>query len=286
MNYLGIDAGASATKWSLVSRAGLVDSGTLPAMDGHLNRQSSLARMHEVLDHISTSIQAHEVTNIYMGITGINHDGKIQALLKEKFGCESRVVSDIELAFHANFETGTGILLYAGTGSIAFAIDSNGIKHQIGGWGYLLGDEGAGYWLGREALRHTLFALESKDSIQEFPLAQSILNEIQADDWDGIKAFVYSQERSQIAALSKIVDKLASDGDKSSIEIMRKAAGYLADLVQRTDKSLGTSQYPVTFTGGISQSKLIGEELEKIFEKRFKVSAVDISLRAAELSRK
>jgi len=285
VNYLGIDAGASGTKWSLINQSGLVNSGMLQAMDGHLYRESSLTRMHEVLDQIMKSIKDYQLTNIYMGITGVNHDGKIEALLKDKFNCKSHVISDIELAFRANFEAGKGIVLYAGTGSIAYAIDSDEVKHQIGGWGYLLGDEGAGYWLGREAIRHTLFALESRNTIEEFSLAQSILNELQVDDWDGIKAFVYSRERSQIAALSKIVDRLATDGNKQAVEIMHKAAGHLAYLVQRADKSLGTSQLPIAFTGGVSQSTVILEELEKIFKKRLVVSEVNISLRAAELAR-
>jgi glucosamine kinase len=285
VNYLGIDAGASGTKWSLVDQAGLVNSGTLQAMDGHLYRESSLSRMHEVLDQVKTSLKGFQLTNIYMGITGVNHDGKIEALLKEKFNCKSHVVSDIELAFRANFEVGKGILLYAGTGSIAYAIDSHEVKHQIGGWGYLLGEEGAGYWLGREAIRHSLFALESRNIPEEFSLTRSVLNELQVEDWDGIKAFVYSSERSQIAALSKIVDRLATKGDKHAIEIMHKAAGHLAYLVQRADKSLGNSQLPITFTGGVSQSKVILDELEKIFKKRLVVSEVNISLRAAELAR-
>jgi len=59
----------------------------------------------------------------------------------------------------------------------------------------------------------------------------------------------------------------------------------LAYLVQRADKSLGTSQLPIAFTGGVSQSTVILEELEKIFKKRLVVSEVNISLRAAELAR-
>jgi N-acetylglucosamine kinase-like BadF-type ATPase len=285
MNFLGIDAGASATKWVLINDSGTIASGRCDAMDGHLYRQASQERMRRVLGEISEEIIDYKVSAVYMGITGVTQDGSIEREIETSFKCASKVVSDIELAYRANFENGEGILLYAGTGSVAYAINENSEVHKIGGWGYLLGDEGAGYWIGKEAIRHSLFELESINKIDQGSLSDRILKEIHADDWSGIKAFVYSKDRAEIAALSKIVDQAAEVGDPRAISILEKAAGHLADLVNRTDDVLLRKALPVKFTGGISGSKILYQELEKYLRMRVSISTVDIALRAAELAR-
>ena len=285
MNFLGIDAGASATKWVLINDSGTIASGRQDAMDGHIYREASLERMRRVLSEISEEIKDFKVSAVYMGITGVTQDGSIEKEIETYFKCPSKVVSDIELAYRANFEVGDGILLYAGTGSVAFAIDENSEAHKIGGWGYLLGDEGAGYWIGKEAIRLSLFEIEKKSRIKEGSLFDQILKEIQAGDWNGIKTFVYSKDRAEIAALSKIVDRAAEAGDPEAISILKKAASHLGELVNRTDGVLVRKSLPVKFTGGISGSKILYQELEKYLRMRVSISTVDIALRAAELAR-
>ena len=285
MNFLGIDAGASATKWVLINDSGTVASGRCDAMDGHIYREASLERMRRVLIEISEELKDSKVSAVYMGITGVTNDGSIEKEIETSFKCPSRVVSDIELAYRANFEVGDGILLYAGTGSVAYAIDEKSEAHKIGGWGYLLGDEGAGYWIGKEAIRLSLFEIEKKSKIKEGSLFDQILKEIQASDWNGIKTFVYSKDRAEIAALSKIVDHAAEAGDPEAISILKKAASHLGELVNRTDGVLVRKSLPVKFTGGISGSKILYQELEKYLRMRVSISTVDIALRAAELAR-
>lgn len=285
MHYLGIDAGASATKWALINENGLILSGQQEAMDGHLYRESSLARMQKVLIEIKAQIKELRVESVYMGITGVTHDGSIQNQIKLVFDCDSQIVSDIELAYRANFSEGNGILLYAGTGSVSFAIDEEGQTHQIGGWGYLLGDEGAGYWIGRESIRHALSVIESNAGRTPDSLATLVLKAMNASDWNSVKSFVYSQERAKIAALSAIVNMAAEKNDADAILILTKAAGHLAELVNRMDKQLVRKALPVTFTGGISNSQILYRELERYLRMRVTISSVDIALRAAELAR-
>lgn len=285
MHYLGIDAGASATQWVLINENGLVKSGVQEAMDGHLYRLTSEVRMKKVLSEIAQEISGTKVSSVYMGITGVTNDGSIEKEINGIFNCPSTVVSDIELAFRANFSQGEGILLYAGTGSVSFSIDQSGKVHKIGGWGYLLGDEGAGYWIGKEAIRLALFQLESKKTLVEGSLNHQILIAMQAHDWETVKTFVYSKDRSAIAALSKIVDSAATSGDTEALSILNKAAAHLAELVDRIDKNLERKSLPVKFTGGISGSKALYSELEKFLRMRVSISEVDIAFRAAELAR-
>jgi len=130
-----------------------------------------------------------------------------------------------------------------------------------------------------------VIVIENKTKINEGSLSDRILKEIQAADWSAIKAFVYSKDRAEIAALSKIVDQAAEAGDAEAISILKKAAGHLGDLVNRTDSVLLRKSLPVKFTGGISGSKILYAELEKFLRMRVSISTVDIALRAAELAR-
>ena len=285
MHFLGIDAGATATQWALIDEAGLVISGSAAAMDGHIYRPSSKERMEQVLNEISTEVRNYKLTSAYMGITGVTSDGSIETLAESILGVSIKVVSDIELAYRANFSEGEGILLYAGTGSVAFAIDNLSNPHQIGGWGYLLGDEGAGYWIGREAIRHAMFDIETKAEFKPKSLTSEILDVIGGKDWSSVKSFVYSQERSAIASLSKLVNTSAEAGDVDAIRIIRKAAGHLAYLVRRMDESLAGGSLPVKFTGGISRSAILYQELNQVLPKRISLSTIDIAHRAAELAR-
>jgi N-acetylglucosamine kinase-like BadF-type ATPase len=285
MHYLGIDAGASATQWVLINENGLVTAGVQEAMDGHLYRQTSVDRMRKVLGEIAQEISGIKVSSVYLGITGVMHDGSIEKEINRVFNCPSTVVSDIELAYRANFSAGEGILLYAGTGSVSYAIDQSGQVLKIGGWGYLLGDEGAGYWIGKEAIRLALFQIESKKTILEGSLSHQVLNAMQAHDWETVKTFVYAKDRSEIAALSRIVDSAATSGDAEALNILSKAAAHLAELVDRIDKNLERKSLPVKFTGGISRSNALYAELEKFLRMRVSISNVDIAFRAAELAR-
>jgi N-acetylglucosamine kinase-like BadF-type ATPase len=284
MHFLGIDAGATGTQWALINQGGLVCSGSAAAMDGHIYRPASKKRMEEVLLEISNQVKSFGVTGAFMGITGVTSDGSIEILAEKILGVPIRVVSDIELAYRANFPKDRGILLYAGTGSVAFTIDDQLVPHQIGGWGYLLGDEGAGYWIGREAIRHALSEIESK--IQPIPgsLAYGILDVIGGNNWDSVKTFVYSQERSAIASLANQVETFAKGGEVNALKILTRSAAELAYLVKRMDNSLENILLPVIFTGGISKSTIVFKEIEKIIPGRVAVSNIDIATRAAQLA--
>src|SRR5204863_8457287 len=73
------------------------------------------------------------------------------ALVQAGLAQRVRVMADAEIALSTAFADGTGIIVSAGTGSIAYARDPAGQLHRAGGYGSQLGDEGGGYWPGRRA---------------------------------------------------------------------------------------------------------------------------------------
>jgi len=291
MLTLGIDAGASATKWALLDSSRVFREGTSLPMDGHINNNESKIRMLEVLNEISIAAHPERVSAIYAGITGIAETGdgtaEISKIFLSVFGeVPIHLVSDIELGYHANFALGEGIFLYAGTGSIAIHINKEGETFRAGGWGYLLGDEGAGYWIGREAIRKILLSLESSSGILSDSFEDRVLRFIHCQDWKDIKSFVYSPDRSKIAEITRLVVELAEKNDELAIQILQEGASALANLVWRLEATLGEEKLPVVFAGGLSaEGNPLSRELIRQLARPVRISHVRAANRAAELAR-
>lgn len=291
MLTLGIDAGATATKWALLDSNGVFREGTSLPMDGHINNEKSKIRILEVLKEIAIAAYPEKVSSIYAGITGIaeTETGTIELreLFSRIFGdIPTHLVSDIELGYRANFTSGEGIYLYAGTGSIALHIDRAGKISRTGGWGYLLGDEGAGYWIGREAIRKTLLSLESNFPIPTDSFESRVLRFIGCRDWKDIKSFVYTNDRAKVAGIARLVIELAEDGVELAIQILQEAAGALAKLVWRLEATLGNEKLPLVFAGGLStEENVLSRELMRQLARPVLISNVRAANKAAELAR-
>ncbi len=286
MAFLGIDAGASATKWVLLDGNRTIATGRTLPMDGHIYKDTSLARIREVLTEIAE--KTDKVKGIYAGITGLSLAENDYAITKTLFGeyfpsAEFTGVSDMELAYRAHLEPGEGILIYAGTGSIAVHITKENSIKRMGGWGYLLGDEGAGYWIGREAIRSCLHALEMGQTLSGFHA--TILEEVGAKDWVGIRNFVYSEHRSAIASLSRLVSDAATTGDHNAQLILEMAAGELNILKGRMQHLLGSYSHTVVLAGGVlTQGSYAAAALIKLIGTKAIVGEADIAKKAAELA--
>ena len=287
MSYtLGIDGGATATKWALRNADGTFIEGNSGPIDGHIYRSESRERLEKVLKEIKITSGSEIVTSIYAGLTGLGKEGEaevMQSIKKEFRQARVELALDIVLGYRANFDLGAGIFLYAGTGSIAIHISKSGEIIRSGGWGYLLGDEGAGYWIGREAIRESVKSLDMK--VQLEALDREILKSIGAKNWDEVKAFVYSNDRSAIAALSSTVVSLAKTGDTKSIKILQTAGIHLSELVERIELVIGNTGLPVVIGGGIAgASPLLVETIGAKLNRSVVVSNVRIANRAAELA--
>lgn len=285
MASLGIDGGASSAKWVLLDHndPSKIKRGVSEAIDGHLYRAESYERFKAFLLEIKNSIGSQTVESVTLGITGYGSPETIHKSILEIFP-ESNVKSstDIELAYRGEFEVGKGILLYAGTGSIAIHIDIDQKVFTTGGWGYLLGDEGGGFWIGREALRHLAENSESGRNLDE--LSQIIARRIGGSTWSHIREFTYSMNRSEIAALSKEVVALADNQEDSAIQIIEQACLALSSLVKRMQHRLGNNSLPVKFGGGISNaSPLFQKLIEENIHQKIEISSGDYALTAAQL---
>ena len=288
MAFLGIDAGASATKWSVTDGNRTIAQGRTLPMDGHIYKDTSLARIREVLTEIAEKTEG--IKSVYAGITGLSLAEKDYAITKSLFSeyfpsAKFTGVSDMELAYRAHLEPGEGILIYAGTGSIAVHIAKSGELKRMGGWGYLLGDEGAGYWIGREAIRSCLHALEMGEPLTHFH--ETILAELDAKDWVGIRNFVYSEHRSAIASLSRYVSDEANRGENAAKSILESAAHELNSLRNRMQHLLGSYSHTIVLAGGVlTEGSYAASALIKLIGTHAVIGNADIAAKAALLAAK
>lgn len=169
---------------------------------------------------------------------GAESDRAIESAVKAAVGTRPyALVNDVDAAWAAGLDLADGIAVIAGTGSIALGV-RNGASMRCGGWDYLLGDEGSGGWIGKEALR--AFTRQSDGRDQRGPLYHALKRELGLiDDFDIIRfAQDHLHDRTRIASLSVLVAQAAREEDASALRIYRQAAKEIAQMVETIMREL------------------------------------------------
>jgi glucosamine kinase len=248
---LGLDAGGSGTKWVLVRGGVTVASGVTPPLTAALLASevgaANLVALAAALPGKPDALHA--------GMPGLSSDSaravEVKALLAtalnlapERVGIEG----DLDLAYRAHLRPGAGILVYAGTGSIAYHVAENGAVVRAGGRGFLLGDEGGGFSIGRAALRVLTDALDV-GRVPDSALAQEVAAITGGLDWNSLRAFAYAApSAAAVARLAPAVGRAADAGDAEALAILEASAAALAELARRVRARVGP--LPVTLSGG------------------------------------
>jgi N-acetylglucosamine kinase-like BadF-type ATPase len=233
MHVLGIDAGGTKTVCLLADERGMIVSeGRGPGANllaaGELGVEKVL---HEVME---TAIGDREVTPaaICLGIAGVDREDEARTVraIMRRIGYKSRVlvVNDALIALVAGAQDAPGIVIIAGTGSIVYGRNAEGEAARAGGWGHMIGDEGSGYWIGREALAAVMRAADGRGPTTQ--LGGEILAHFGVDDESRLPRIVYDrdQPRMSVAALGPIVERAAELGDAVATRILERAVDELA----------------------------------------------------------
>ncbi|HEY8530717.1 MAG TPA: BadF/BadG/BcrA/BcrD ATPase family protein, partial [Limnochorda sp.] len=168
---------------------------------------------------------------------------------------EVMVVHDGVAALLAGTLGEPGVLLLAGTGSLALALGPDGREIRAGGWGYLLGDEGSGYWIGREAIRAALRAEDGRGPATS--LTRRLCRAAGVERVSDLVGPVHRGEwsRARIAGLAKDVLEAAVQGDEVARAIIDSAARELALLVRavldRAEFLASLDPVPTVTAGGL-----------------------------------
>ena len=150
----------------------------------------------------------------------------------EKIGVNNfKLITDAELLHYSAFGESDGILLEAGTGAVCISGNNKDLA-QIGGWGFLLGDEGGGYQIGRDAIRNAL--AENDKNLPVSKLSIEIMKFYGVEKQEELINVVYSADSVQkiIASSAYTVCKMAKQHDSDAQTIVEDAATHLFTAIQ------------------------------------------------------
>jgi glucosamine kinase len=171
---------------------------------------------------------------LWAGLAGAGHEvsrlGVERALTAAGLARRVHVGTDVEAAFHAAFGNGPGILLIAGTGSIAWARGQTGGIRRVGGWGQQLGDEGSGYALGLRALRAVARAEDGRTP--PTALRGGVLGALRLESPEELVPWIATATKSDVAALVPVVMRAAAAGDATAGALVTGAVRELVTHVE------------------------------------------------------
>ncbi len=258
MYVLGIDAGGTKTVCLLADDRGQVlaearGSGANLQVMGELGVEKVLHRvMKDTLGDRDISPDA-----ICLGIAGVDRPQDAQAVteIMRRIGHKTRtvVVNDALVALVAGAGEQPGLVIVAGTGSITYGRDADGRAARAGGWGYLLGDEGGGFWIGRAALSAVVRQFDQRGPVTL--LTDLVLKQMQLATPAEVIHAIYDRglQRHAIAGIADVVQRATEAGDAVAAEILDRAASELATAAASVVTRLGMrgDVFPTILAGGI-----------------------------------
>jgi N-acetylglucosamine kinase-like BadF-type ATPase len=258
MPVLGIDVGGTKTVCLLADdHAHVVAEGREEG--ANLQGAGELA-LEKVLHSVMESTLAGTglvPSAICLGIAGVDRaaDEAVVRSIMRRIGYKARilVVNDALIALQAGVADDPGIVIVSGTGSIAYGRNGEGQASRAGGWGYVLGDEGSGYWIGRLALRAVVRHADGRGRITS--LTPRLLNHFGVQQASELINKVYHEELSPraIAALAKYVQHSRDEADMVATAILNQAADELmtAATAVMTRLDLTDKKFAFVLAGGM-----------------------------------
>lgn len=255
MKYaLGIDGGGSGVRVVIVTpelqvlgsgEAGSANPNSA-GREAAANNVQSAIRM--ALAHAQLDPHAIEVAGVGIAGTVTAQDWVQETLSHVLPATRLRIASDMEIALVGAHGERRGVLILAGTGSVAFGINDQGETIQVGGWGYLLGDEGSGYMLGLQALQAVVRADDGRG--QPTRLTSAVLDALHLSAPRDLIQWVYAPGRTRdIARLAPLV--LAAADDLVAQAIIAQNVSELALAGQTVARRLGIAHPAFAFAGGL-----------------------------------
>ena len=294
--YVGIDAGGSRTRVSIVDGSGLPlgcgNSG--PANLAVSGKEAGIVQIKKALDsalaRLDHSRNGLTIRSIYLGIAGISSspEGGLAHALTRRLALPAHAIldyhHDVYVALAGGLVGAPGIALIAGTGSVAFGRSASGKETRVGGWGYLIDDPGSAYSVAIHALTAIIRAYDGRGP--KTSLTQPILHALDLAQPPDLIRRLYVQEvsRHQLAALAPLVSREAELGDSAAVDILDAAADELALTVLTVARKLlfeAKDTVSVVISGGLARS---GKPFQPLLESKIREALPAVDLRPPFLS--
>lgn len=257
---IGIDGGGSKTLALLANADGrILGRATAGSSNYHtVGKEQAFAALEGAIagSFADAGINVQPLAALCMGLAGVARPEDRELLLAwagERFpGVPIALNNDSELVLAAGTPAGWGIALICGTGSIVLGRSQDGKSTRSDGWGFLLGDLGSGFAIGKAALQAVLAAHDGRAPATA--LSELILRECSLAAPPDLVRWVYRERipTAEIAALAPLVEQAAEAGDGIAQAILQQAGNHLADSVQAVATRLSFSgAIPLAMAGGV-----------------------------------
>lgn len=253
MILVGVDAGGTRTRAVAVREDG---TRVAAAAGGPVNpyRLGLPGAAREISLTVRRAVGRRRPAVVVAGVAGSDDAGvgvSLQRSLRRRLGIRDlHVVSDAAIALDGALPGLPGVVVIAGTGSVAFGRSADGRQARAGGWGYLVGDEGSGFALGRAVLARVLRAFDGRQA--ETPLTPLALAALGARDAAEIAAQVRRLDVAAVAGLAESALRAAQEGDAEADAMIERAAGDLSAAAEAVARRLGLADgAPVATVGGL-----------------------------------
>jgi N-acetylglucosamine kinase-like BadF-type ATPase len=259
--YLGIDAGGTKTDCAFSNGAELLGQASGPSCKlARVGRQQARENLHLVIRRAceAARVQAADVQHVCIGMAGASLPEAVQwaqDTIREVIpGATIYVAGDHIIAHRAAFGVSPGVLVIAGTGSIAFGRNQAGETARAGGWGPNVSDEGSAFWVGRESVTTVLRAYDFGGDNALLPViakAWSVAPE------DVVRLANAAEPR--FAELAVSVTEAAEKGDPTARDIATRAGKALAALGGAVIRRLWPKggMVPLALSGGVLQGSAL-----------------------------
>lgn len=267
MYFLGVDGGGTKTTAVLIDADGQlirkIDEG--PGNAAVLDRGTMARLIHSIFRQLQETLTLDDITWATFGFAGAGRPQEKRNLKEIISGIGLQnftLMNDAEVHYYSVFGDECGIMLSAGTGSICLVRNADGQLQQIGGVGYLLGDEGSGFAIGRQAIGGAVQA--AYDGLPVSQLAQKLLSFYGLLDRRDLISIIYASKNPQrlIASSAKLVTELAAGGDKEALEIVGNAVeSLMMHLKKAMTLTPAEEACRIAFTGGLLKGENVVSNL-------------------------
>jgi N-acetylglucosamine kinase-like BadF-type ATPase len=271
--FLGIDGGGTKTTCAVADDATVLASATAAGSNiVRLGEAQARASLREVIEKACSSagVDPSRVQRTVMGAAGASVPdvrARLRTIIGEVAGGEVEIVGDMVIALEAAFAGSPGVIVIAGTGSIAYGRNQQGITARAGGWGYAISDEGSGHWIGRRAVSAALTAHDSGSD----RLLTAILSAWNLSSVDELVKVANASPPPDFAQLFPVaLEHLGSTRSGSVWRIFDDAGQELAKLAAIVLRRLWPQESRVTVAvmGGVfAHAPLVRKSFEAVVQK-------------------
>jgi glucosamine kinase len=271
--FLGIDGGGSQTACAIGDETSLLGSGSGDGSNvirvGEAQARKSLASaIHQAC--AAAKITPKQIKRTCIGVAGGARPETteiVRRILSELVSGEIEVVGDMVIAMEAASDGGPGVVVIAGTGSIAYGRNAAGQMARAGGWGFAISDEGSGHWIGRAAVTTVMRVC---DEGQNGGLLENIMKVWGVITREQMIVVSNASPPPDFAGLFPAVLAAADAGDPSAHDILARAGVELATLARIVISRLfaDADTAPVAMSGGVFRNSAL---VRQVFYNRLRL---------------